>query len=159
MSNMNELLPHPCQADMQRAVPADSVAGTSSYWVMPRNTAIWNFSIFRDTNNLFISRFRSWCSLWCSINSCGQISFIKLWIFIFISAHLSIKHHIFRTLLTLNNNRNQRQKRNIMKFYLLLPKHLVIQLLKLQMDILNSNTTFWHCKKIPITFEQGCTYS
>ena len=38
--------PIPCYADMQRAVSADSGAGTSSYWVMPSNTAIWNFSIF-----------------------------------------------------------------------------------------------------------------
>ena len=36
-------------ADMQRAVPADSVAETSSCWVMPSNTAIWNFSIIRVT--------------------------------------------------------------------------------------------------------------
>ena len=28
---------------------------------------------------------------------------------------------------------------------------------KLQIDILNLNATFWHCKKFPITFEQGCT--
>ena len=33
--------PTPFYADMQRAVP-----GTSSYWVMPSNTAISNFSIF-----------------------------------------------------------------------------------------------------------------
>ena len=43
-----------------------------------------------------------------------------------------------------------------MKFYLLKPKHLIIQLAKLQIDILNLNTTFWHYKNIPITFEQGC---
>ena len=40
--------PIPCYADMQRAVPAGSGAETSSYWVMPSNTAIWSFSIFRD---------------------------------------------------------------------------------------------------------------
>ena len=40
--------PIPCYADVQRAVPAGLGAGTSSYWVMPSNTAIWSFSIFRD---------------------------------------------------------------------------------------------------------------
>ena len=41
--------PIPFYADMQRAVPWNSAAGTSSYRIMPSNTAIWNISIFRDT--------------------------------------------------------------------------------------------------------------
>ena len=96
--------------------------------------------------NWFISLFLWLCSLWCSADSCGQIYFITLWIFVFISAHLSIKHHIFRTLPTLDN-RYQTHKRTIMKFCLLIPKHLVIQLAKLQIDIVNFKTTFWHCPK------------
>ena len=40
--------PIPFFADMQRAVPVDSGAGTSSYWVMSSYTAISNFSIFWD---------------------------------------------------------------------------------------------------------------
>ena len=44
-----------------------------------------------------------------------------------------------------------------MKFYLPTLKHLVIQLAKLQIYTLNLTTTFWHCKKNPITFEQECT--
>ena len=46
---------------------------------------------------------------------------------------------------------------NIMKFYLPTLNHLVIQLAKLQIYTLNLTTTFWHCKKNPITFEQECT--
>ena len=34
-------------------------------------------------------------------------------------------------------------------------KHYDMQLGKSQIDILNLNTTFWHCKNNPITFEQG----
>ena len=56
-----------------------------------------------------------------------------------------------------DNYRYQTHERNIMEFYLFIPKHLIIQLTKLQIDILNLNTTFRHWKKIPITFEQGCT--
>ena len=109
--------------------------------------------------NWFIYRFLWRCSLWCSTGSCGQISFITLCIFVFISAHRSIKHRIFRTLLSLGNHRYQTRKRNIMKFYLLIPRHLIIQLVKYQTMFWTLNTTFWHWKKInPITFEQGCRY-
>ena len=107
--------------------------------------------------NWFTFRFLRRSSLWCSTDSCGQISFITLWVFVFISANLSIKHHIFRTLLTSDKYRYQARKWNIVIFYLLIPKHLIIQLVKYQIDILNLNTTFWHCKKISITFEQGCS--
>ena len=41
-----------CYGDMQRTVPADSGAGTRSYWVMPRNATIWNASIFRAVAKL-----------------------------------------------------------------------------------------------------------
>ena len=37
--------------------------------------------------------------------------------------------------------------RNITKLYLLIPKHLIIQLTKLQFCILNLSTTFRHCRK------------
>ena len=40
--------PIPFYADMLRAVPADSGAGSNSYWVMPSNTAISNLSICWD---------------------------------------------------------------------------------------------------------------
>ena len=66
--------------------------------------------------------------------------------FLFISTHLSIKHHIFRTLLTSENCRYQTRKRNFMKFYLFIPRYLIIQLVKYQINIWNLNTTFWHCK-------------
>ena len=96
--------------------------------------------------NLIISRFQR-CSLWCSTDSCGQISFITFWIFVSISAYLWILHSTFLTLLSLDNYRYQTHKRNIMKFYLPIPRHLIIKLKKLQIDILNLSTTFWHCKK------------
>ena len=67
--------------------------------------------------------------------------------FVFISAHLSFKHHIFRSLLTLDKYRYQARKWNIVKFYFLIPKHLIIQLVKYQIDILNLKATFWHRKK------------
>ena len=38
----------------------------------------------------FISRFRRRCSLWCSTDSCGQVSYIIFWLFVFFSAHLLI---------------------------------------------------------------------
>ena len=50
--------------------------------------------------NWFTSRFLWRCFLWCSTDSCGQICFITFWMFVFISAYLSIKNRFFRTLLT-----------------------------------------------------------
>ena len=97
--------------------------------------------------NWFISRFLQRCSIWCSTDSCGQISFITFWLFVFISPYLSIKNQIFRTLLTLHNYIYQMRKRNIMKFCLHIPKHLVTQLAKLHVDICNLNNTFRHFKK------------
>ena len=44
-----------------------------------------------------------------------------------------------------------------MKFYLLILKYLLIQLVKLQINILKSHITFMTLTKIPITFEQGFT--
>ena len=119
---------------MQRAVPTHSGAGNSSYSVMPSNTAISNFSNFAigPRQNWFISRFRRRCSLWCSTDSCGHIFFIIFWLFHLFSAYLWIKHRNFRTLLTLDNYRYQTHERNITKFYLLIPKHLIMQLTKLQ---------------------------
>ena len=54
---------------------------------------------------------------------------------------------MFRTLLILDNYRYQTWKRNIVKFYRLIPKHLIIQLVKFQIDILKPNTTFLTLKK------------
>ena len=125
---------------------------------MHSNTAIWNFSILEigPRQNWFISRFLWRCSLWCSTDWRGQISFITFWIFVFISPYLSIKNWIFRTLLILHNYIYQMRKRNIMKYCLLIPKHLVIQLAKLHIDILNLNTTFLqHCKKIRLLLNKG----
>ena len=108
--------------------------------------------------NWFTSCFLWRCFVWCSTDSRGQSSFITFWLFVFVSAYLSIKNLIFRTVMTLDNYIYQTHKRNIMKFYLLIPRHLVIQLAKLHIDILKLKTTFWHCEKNPITFGQGCTY-
>ena len=63
------------------------------------------------------------------------------------SAYLWIWHRIFRTLLILYNCRYQTHKRNITKFYLLIPKHHIIQLPKLQVCILNISTTIRLCSK------------
>ena len=150
--------PIPCYADMQRAVPADSGAGTRSYWVMPSNTTIWNFSIFRDRAQEELIYFwipAAMFSMMFHWLMCRNF-FITFWLFVFISAYVSIKNRFFRTLPTWDNYIYQMRKRNVMQFCLLIPKHLIIQLAKLHIDILNWNTTFRHCKKIPITFEQGC---
>ena len=56
-----------CNTDMQRVVSGDSGTGTSSYWVMPSNTAIWISLLFRDRAmaGLIEFRFLWWCLRWC----------------------------------------------------------------------------------------------
>ena len=158
---MNELLPHPllCWYATSGASGHRSgnqpILGNAKQYSDMEFLHISRYGLGRTD---FLSRFLRRCSLWCSTDSCGQIHFIKLWIFACISAHLSNKHHIFRILLTLDNCRYQPRKRNIMKFYLLIPKHLIIQLVKLQIDNLKPSTSFLTLKKIPITFEQGCIW-
>ena len=94
--------------------------------------------------NWFISRFRRRCSLWCSTGSCGQILLLY-------SDYSSFSQLIcelnIATLLTLDNYRYQTHERNITKFYLLIPKHLIIRLTKLPVCTLKLSTTFWHCRK------------
>ena len=48
ISNMNKLLPHYFLCWYATSSAGELRAGTSSYWVMPSNTAISNFSIFLD---------------------------------------------------------------------------------------------------------------
>ena len=72
-----------------------------------------------------------------------------------ISAYPLLWRHIFLTLLISDNSRYQTCRRNI---YLLIPKHLIIQLAKLPIDRFNLNTTFDIAIKIPFTFEQVYKY-
>ena len=66
-------------------------------------------------------------------------------------SQLSSWHRIFRTLLNLDNCIKQTRKRNITKYQLLIWKHLIIPLAKLQIYIFDLDITFRHCKK-----NQGC---
>ena len=61
----------------------------------------------------------------------------------------------FRTLLTLDTYRFQTHKQNISKFYLIILYYLIIQITKLQIEILNLNTTFRDCKKIWLLLKKG----
>ena len=139
---------------MQREVPGDPGAGTSSYWVMPSNTATKISTIFRDrviTEFIYL------------LISAAMVSMMfrrLIWIHFFyhflsirlyheflsqLNCHFDIA--FFETLLTSDNNSSKTSQWNIMKFYLPTLKHLVIQLAKLQIYTLNLTTTFWHCKK------------
>ena len=60
----------------------------------------------------------------------------------------------FLTFLTLDNYKYHARKRN-MKFYLLTPKDLIIQLAKLQSDVLYLNTTFRHCKTLQLLLSKS----
>ena len=82
--------------------------------------------------------------------------FITYWLFVFISAYLSIQHRIFRILLTLDYYRYPTRKPNIMISYLLVAKHFIIQLAKMAKLCFEIKYYILTFKKSPITFEQGC---
>ena len=147
---MNELLPHPLLCWY-------ATSGAGGYR-SGNQQILGNAKQYSDMKFLHISRYGLGKTDYFPISAAmfsmmlhrlmwTNIFFIKLWIFVCISAHLSIEHHIFLTFLTLDNYRYQTRKRNITQFYLLIPKHLIIQLVKLQIDILKSNTTLFTLKK------------
>ena len=116
--------------------------------VMPSNKAIWIYSQFRERTDLI----PDFCSDFAMVFHWLKSFSITL---VFILAHLSFWHRMFRTLLNIVNYRYKTREKNIVEFYLLIQKCPIIQLAKLQIDILNWNTSFRHCQKILINLEKG----
>ena len=154
----------PSNAEMQRELPGDPGAGTSSYWVMPSNTATKISTIFRD---------RVITELIYLLISAAMVSMMfrrLIWIHFFyhflairlyheflsqLNCHFDIaffEHYLLQT-----TTAAKQANEILWNFYLPTLKHLVIQLAKLQIYTSNLTTTFWHCKKNSITFEQECT--
>ena len=107
---------------MQREVPGDPGVGTSSYWVMPSNTATKICTIFRDRviTSLFLQRW----SLWCSAVSFGYISFITFWLFVCITSfYLSLTVILTSHFSNITYFRQQQQQNKPMKYYEILPTH------------------------------------
>ena len=111
---------------------------------------IWISSIFRDRADAELINFQISATMFFMTQVDKFLILYSGYSFVLrvsILAYLSFWHCIFRTLLTLDNHIYQTHKRNITQFDLLMQKHLIIQLTKLQIDILNVNATFRHCKK------------
>ena len=112
---------------MQREVPGDPGAGTSSYWVMPSNTATKNSTYFEieSEQNWFTSFFLQWWSLWCSAVSFGYISFITFWQFVCITSfYLSLTAILTSHFSNITYFRQQQQQNKPMKYYEILPTHI-----------------------------------
>ena len=111
---------------MQREVPGDPGAGTSSYWVMPGNTATKISTIFRDRviTELITSLFLQRWSLWCSAVSFGYISFITFWLFVCVTSfYLSLTVILTSHFSNITYFRQQQQQNKPMKYYEILPNH------------------------------------
>ena len=148
----------PSNADTQRAVPGGSGAWTSWYWSMPGNAALRLPSIFRNRamQNWFRSQFLWRWSLWCSTNTCGQISFITFWRFICITVLSHFTCHLgTTTLLIWDNYGYQTRKQYSTKFCMLTLKHLLMQFSTLQNAISNLNSIFRLCKKFRLVLNKG----
>ena len=112
---------------MQREVPGDPGAGTSSYWVMPSNTAtkISTYFEIESEQNWFTSFFLQWWSLWCSAVSFGYISFITFWQFVCITSfYLSLTAILTSHFSNITYFRQQQQQNKPMKYYEILPTHI-----------------------------------
>ena len=96
----------PCIADMQRPVPVDWRAATTSYWVMSRNTAIWVFLVFRVRAMTELTYFDG--RVFHGLSPTPEDTIVLLHSgnsFVSrtsISGFLSLWHRIYRTLLTLD---------------------------------------------------------
>ena len=149
---------------MQREVPGDPGAGTSSYWVMPNNTATKISTIFQDrviTELTYLLISAAMVSMMFRCLICIHFFYYFLAIPLYHEFYLGLTVIFtspFRTLLTSDNNSSKTSQWNIMKFNLPTLKHLVIQLAKLQIYTLNLTTTFWHCKKKTHYFWTGVYY-
>ena len=141
------LLPHTLWCWYAESVAGNTDAGTSVYWVMPSKTDIWISSIFgeRAMARLIFIGYVLYevppSHLYEELLSPSNYSLVS------ISAYLSFWYHIFAAL---DSYRYQRRKRNVTKLHLLTPKHIIIQLTKVQIGVM---------KILPfdMTFEQGCT--
>ena len=111
---------------MQREVPGDLGAGTSSYSVMPSNIApkFPRYFEIRSLRNWFTSLFLQQWSLWCSAFSFGNISFITFWQFVCITSfYLSLTVILTSHFSNITYFRQQQQQNKPMKYYEILPTH------------------------------------
>ena len=135
---------------MQQAV---DLSGNKSYWAMPSNTAIWISSLFRDRAKAELIYFPvSEAIFFMMFHQFLRTHLLDYILDIrisheFISQLISYFNTAFFYFVNLYKCRYQTRERNITKLYLRIPKHIIIRLAKLQIDILNLNTFFWHCKK------------
>ena len=111
---------------MQREVPGDLGAGTSSYSVMPSNiaTKFPRYFEIRSLRNWFTSLLLQQWSLWCSAFSFGNISFITFWQFVCITSfYLSLTVILTSHFSNITYFRQQQQQNKPMKYYEILPTH------------------------------------
>ena len=106
-------MPKPCNTDINKLLHRpllcwyETSGADGNQLILGKAFVIQRYEIYQyfemgPRQNWFNSLFLRRWSLWCSTDSCGQLSFVTFWLFIFISAYRSIKHRILRTLLTLD---------------------------------------------------------
>ena len=147
---------------MQREVPVDPGAGTSSYWVMPSNTATKISTIFRD---------RLITELIYLLNSAAMVSmmfrrliwihsFITFWLFVCITSfYLSLTVILTSHFSNITYFTQQQQQNKPMKYHEILPTHTETPrntTRKIANLYIEFNYHFWHCKKkIPLLLNRS----
>ena len=151
--------PIPFYADMHRVVPADSGAGTSSYWEMSCNTAISSFSIFWKAELIYLPISAAMFSMMFHRLMWTNFVYYILAIRLVLSLSVKLPSHFsnfvdFRQLQIPNAQT---------KYYEILPAHTKTPR-NTSHRIANRYFEFkYHFLtlqiKIPITFEQGCSHT
>ena len=111
---------------MQREVPGDPGAGTSSYWVMPSNTATKISTIFRDRviTELIYLLISAAMVFMMFRRLIWIISFITFWLFVCITSfYLSLTVILTSHFSNITYFRQQQQQNKPMKYYEILPTH------------------------------------
>ena len=149
---------------MQREVPGDPGAGTSSNWVKPSNTApkmstIFRYRVITELIYLFIAAamtsmmFRR--LIWITY-------FNTFWLFVCITSfYLSLTVILTSQFSNITYFRQQQQQNKPMKYYEILPTHTETPrntTRKIANLYIELNYHFLTLQKNPITFEQECTY-
>ena len=148
---------------MQREVPGDPGAGTSSYWVMPSNTATKISTIFRDRviTELIYLLISAAMVFMMFRRLIWIISFITFWLFVCIkSFYLSLTVILTSHFSNITYFRQQQQQNKPIKYYEILPTHTETPrntTRKIANLYIEFNYHFSTLQKNPITFEKECT--
>ena len=152
---MDEVLPHPSNADMQRSVPGNSKREQSHPGQCLVLQPYGNSTIFRDraTTRTDLDTDVCFNILYDFHRLMWEIAFITFLLFVCItSVYLRLSVILTQYFSNFADFIHVQIQNDITKFYLLTPKQIIIQLEKLQLKLDNN---FRHCRIFRLPLHKG----